>query len=53
MMVRIPHYLDNRFTNAGKRVSHTQWPLFTSQKHYFSDSGTHFSGLVLPERLGK
>jgi hypothetical protein len=45
---------------AGKVVSLTHRQRSTSQKHYFSASGTHFSkrlfepqGLGLPEGLGK
>jgi hypothetical protein len=42
-MLRIPHCLDNRFTDGGKVVSPTHPPQFTPQKHYyFYVSGTHF-----------
>jgi hypothetical protein len=56
-MLRIPHCLDNWFTDGGKIVSPTQRPRFTPQKHYFSASGTHFlskpQGLVRLEGSGK
>jgi hypothetical protein len=35
-MLRIPHCLDNRLIDAGKVVSSTHRPHFTSQKHYYS-----------------
>jgi hypothetical protein len=51
---------DNQLTDGGKVVSPTQRPHFTSHKHYFSVSGTHFckrlskpKGLVRLEALGK
>jgi hypothetical protein len=40
-MLRIPHCLDNWFTDGSKDVSPTHRPHFTPQKHYFSASGTH------------
>jgi hypothetical protein len=41
-MLRIPHCLDSRLTDGGK-VSPTEPPHFTPQKHYyFYVSGTHF-----------
>jgi hypothetical protein len=59
-MLRIPHCLNNRFTDGGKVVSPTHRPLSTPQKYYFSASGTHFcwrlsepQGLVQSEGLGK
>jgi hypothetical protein len=38
-MLRIPHSLDSRLTDGGGVVS---LPVFTSQKHYCSASGSHF-----------
>jgi hypothetical protein len=59
-MLRIPHCLDNRLTDGGKVVSPMHRPCSTSQKHYFSGSGTRFCwrlsephGLVRPDGLGK
>jgi hypothetical protein len=59
-MLRIPQCIDNRLTDGGKVVSHTQPPHFTPHKHYyFNVSGTHFcqrlskpQDLVRPEGLG-
>jgi hypothetical protein len=34
-MLRIPHCLDNRFTDGGKVVSPMHLPHFTPQKHYY------------------
>jgi hypothetical protein len=34
-MLRIPHCVDNRFTDGGKVVSPTHRPHFTPQKHYY------------------
>jgi hypothetical protein len=40
-MLRIPHSLDNRFTDGGKVVRPMHRPQFTPQKHdYVSISGT-------------
>jgi hypothetical protein len=33
-MLRISHFLDNRFTDGGKVVSLMHRPLFTPHKHY-------------------
>jgi hypothetical protein len=41
-MLRVPHCLDNRLTDAGKVVSPTHRPQFTPEKHYLSVSGTLF-----------
>jgi hypothetical protein len=41
-MLRIPHCVENLFTNGGEVVSPTHPPLSTPQKHYFFASGTHF-----------
>jgi hypothetical protein len=41
-MLRIPHCLDSRLTNGGEVISPTHRPRCTTQKHYFSVSGTHF-----------
>jgi hypothetical protein len=37
--------LDNRLTNGSKVVSHTHWPHFTPQKHYYF----YVSGIQLLE----
>jgi hypothetical protein len=58
-MLRIPHWLDNRFTDGGEVDSLTNRPRSTSQKHFFiSLSGIHYcyrlsksKGLVWPEGL--
>jgi hypothetical protein len=59
-MFRIPHCLDNRFTDGGDVVSLKHQPRSTPYKHCSSVSGTHFcsglikpQGLVLPEGLIK
>jgi hypothetical protein len=59
-MLSIPYYLDNRFTDGGKFVRSAHRSHFTTQKHYFSVSGTQFcqslsepQGLVRPEGLRK
>jgi hypothetical protein len=59
-MSRIPHCLDNRFTDGGKVVSLTHLQRSTPQKHYFSASDTRFcwrmnkpQDLVRLEGLGK
>jgi hypothetical protein len=41
-MLRIPHCLDNQLTDGSKVVSPMHRPHFTTQKYYFSASGTHF-----------
>jgi hypothetical protein len=41
-MLRVSHCLHNRLTDGVKVVSLTHQPRPTSQKHYFSASGTHF-----------
>jgi hypothetical protein len=30
--LRLPHFLDNWFTNGGEVVSPTHWPMFTPRK---------------------
>jgi uncharacterized UBP type Zn finger protein len=40
-MLRIPHCLDNQLTDGGNIVSPTHRPRSTTQKHYFSATGTH------------
>jgi hypothetical protein len=40
-LLRIPHCLDNRFTDGGKIISLTHRPRSTDQKYYFSASGTY------------
>jgi hypothetical protein len=59
-MLRIPHCLDNRFTDGGKVVSHTHRPRSTPQKQYVYFYGTDFcyrlsksQDLLRPEGLGK
>jgi hypothetical protein len=59
-MLRIPHCVDNPLTDGGMVVSLTHRPFHTSQKHYFSASGTHFcnnlinlQGLIRLEGLSK
>jgi hypothetical protein len=47
-MLRIPHFLDNRFRDSGKVVSPTHPPHFTPEKHYyFYVSGTHFFIIII------
>jgi hypothetical protein len=41
-MLMIPYCLDNLLAGDGKIVNPTHRPKFTSQKHNFYDSGTHF-----------
>jgi hypothetical protein len=41
-MLRIPHCLDNRFTDGGKVGSPMHRPPSALQKHYFYVSDTHF-----------
>jgi hypothetical protein len=40
--IKGPTFLDNRLTYGGKVVSPKPRQRFTSQKHHFSASGTHF-----------
>jgi hypothetical protein len=58
--LRLPQCLDSLQTDAGKILSPTHRPSSTTQKHYFSASGTHFcwrlskpQGLMRLEGLGK
>jgi hypothetical protein len=50
-MLRISHCIDNLLTDAGMVVSITHRPRSTPHKHYFSPSGTHFTGRVNPRGL--
>jgi hypothetical protein len=59
-MLQISYSLDNRLTDGGKVVSPTHLPRSAPEKHYFSDTGSHFcwrlskpQGLVRLEGLGE
>jgi hypothetical protein len=41
-MLKIPHGVDNRFTDGNKVVSLTRRPRSTPQAQYFPDSDTNF-----------